>query len=225
MKGLLLLACLCLGHASLSAQTAILEVTNNMSAATLQNVAASYFKTAPYNKDFSQFLQELIADPDLQNKQVSRRTDSTFFFVSGTYKRYNPFIYRPTTVKISVAEAEFSDSDSSSYRDTVVYYQMIVTADSTAQGEQFVKKEYQRLLRKHDKKFTYAHYPLDKSNTASKGEVAICFMELFAVSPLTVAWGREEASRNFAFSLTLRLKVRENRAEIVTLPHEPIRSQ
>lgn len=223
MKGLLLFACICLGKVSLMAQTAILEATNSMSVTTLENIATSYFKSVPYNKDFSQFLKELMTDPDLQDKQLSRRTDSTFFFVSGTYKRFNPFIYRPTTVKITVVEAEFSDSDTSSYRDTVMYYQLIVSTDSTAQSEQFVKKEYQRLLRKHDKKFTFSTYPLQKDNTASKGEVSICFMDVFAVSPLTVAWGREETTSNYAFSLTFRMKVRENRATMVTLPHEPIR--
>ena len=225
MKGLLLFACICLAKTLLMAQTAVLEVSNNQSIATLQTVAAPYFKTVPFNKSFSQFLQELINDPDLQQKEVSRRTDSTFFFAGGTYKRFNPFLYRPTTVKITVAEAEFSESDSSSYRDTVVYYQLIVTADSTSQGEQFVKKEYQRLLRKHDKKFTYSAYPLYKDKPAGKGDVAICFMDLFAVSPLTVAWGREEGSRNFAFSISFRMKVQENRATMVTLPQEPIRNQ
>ena len=67
MKGLLLLACFCLGGVSLTAQTAVLEVSNNKSIATLQTVAAPYFKTLPFNKSFSQFLQELINDPDLQH--------------------------------------------------------------------------------------------------------------------------------------------------------------
>jgi hypothetical protein len=124
---------------------------------------------------------------------------------------------------VAVIESEFSDSDTSSYRDTVLYYQLLVTTDSTAQSEQFVKKEYNRLLRKYDDKFTFNTQPLNEANSAQKGEIAIGFFNLFAVSPITIAWGRELASRNYVFSLTLRMKVQENRATLVTLPQEPIR--
>jgi hypothetical protein len=205
------------------AQNAVLEMTSNVGVANLQQVAQPYFKLDPYKNSFSQFLQEFINDPDLQYKVLNKRTDSTFFFASGTYKRFNPFIYRPTTLKVAVIESEFSDSDTSSYRDTVLYYQLLVTTDSTAQSEQFVKKEYNRLLRKHDDKFTFNTQPLNEANSAQKGEIAIGFFNLFAVSPITIAWGRELASRNYVFSLTLRMKVQENRATLVTLPQEPIR--
>ena len=221
----LLLVCLALWATGfgVSGQNAVFEMTSNLGVATLQQVAAPYIKLDPYKNSFSQFLQEFINDPDLQYKVLNKRTDSTFFFASGTYKRFNPFIYRPSSLKVAIIESEFSDSDTSSYRDTVVYYQLLVTADTTAQSEQFVKKEYSRLLRKHNDKFTFNIQPLNDTNNAQKGEIAIGFFNLFAVSPITIAWGRELASRNYVFSLTLRMKVQGNRATLVTLPQEPIR--
>jgi hypothetical protein len=213
-----------IGGAAVKGQHPVLEITSNMGITALKQVADPYFKAEPYDKSFSQFLQEFINDPDLQYKVLNKRTDSTFFFASGTYKRFNPFIYRPTTLKAAIIESEFSDSDTSSYRDTVIYYQLLVTADSTAQSEQFVKKEYHRLLRKHGDKFTFNTQTLNDANGAQKGEIAIGFFNLFAVSPITIAWGRELASRDYVFSLTLRMKVKENRAVMVTLPREPMRA-
>ena len=203
-------------------QTAVLEASNNNCINILQNLAGPYYRVHPFNKDFSAFIAQVVADPDLHSKKVERRTDSTFFFVGGTYQRYNPFIYRPTTVRLVVAESEFTYSDSSDYKDTIIYYQLIVTADTSAQAEHFVKKEYHKLLRKYDKRMKFSTYPLGKENSSRQGEATLCFINPFAVSPLTLAWGRDEQSRAYLFSITLRMKVKENRAFMVTLPHEPI---
>lgn len=225
MKGLLLMMTLLAGGSmTCGGQNLALEMTSNYSISTLQDLAAPYFKTLPYHKSFSAFLQEVINDPDLQDKVVHRRTDTTFFHVSGTYQRYNPFIYRPTTLKLIIAESEFAYSDTSQYRDTVVYYQLLVTTDTTEKGKQFVQKEYNRLLRKAGRNFTHQTSALGAANSAADGEITYSFITPFAVSPLTLAWGRETTSREYAFSLSLCLKVKENRAGMVTLPQEPIRA-
>lgn len=213
-----------MGAAPAGAQNPVLEITHQMSITTLQQLTAPYFKTLPYNKSFSSFLREVMSDPDLQDVEVNRRTDSTFFYVSGTYRRYNPFIYRPTTVKVIIAEAEFSDSDTSNYKDTVVYYQLLVTTDSTPQSRQFVEKEYNRLLRKGGRNFSHKTYAPRLENNASEGAITHSFSPPFNVSPLTLAWGREADTRLYAFSLTLLMKVKENRAGMVTLPQESIRT-
>jgi hypothetical protein len=224
MKGLLLMtALLWLGRLSAGAQNILLEATSIHGTTILQELAAPYFKTVPYNKSFSAFLQEVINDPELQDKKVSRRTDTTFFYVSGVYQRYNPFLYRPTKVKLIIAESEFTYSDTSQYRDTVVYYQMVVTTDTTEKAKQFVQKEYNRLLRKAGRSFTHQTYGLGQNNSAEEGEITNSFIAPFAVSPLTFAWGRETTTHEYAFSLSFRMKVNENRAGMVTLPQEPIR--
>lgn len=223
MKGLLLMITLLwLGTAPAGAQNPVLEAFTQKSITNLQGITASYFKHLPFNKNFSTFLREIIADPDLQYKVEQRRTDSTFFYFSGTYSRHNPFIYRPSTIKLIIAEAEFRASDTSAHVDTVVYCQLVVTSDSSTRSEAFVQKEYNRLLRKCTPRFTYDTYGLGAVNSAQKGQVAHCFYAPFAVSPLTVAWGRNEATREYVFSISLRMKVQANRAGMVTLPYEPL---
>jgi hypothetical protein len=225
MKALLLMITLLwLGASPAGAQNVLLEASSQMSLTTLQDLAAPYFKTIPYHKSFSAFLQEVINDPDLQDKEVHRRTDSTFFHVSGNYQRFNPFIYRPTKVKVIIAESEFSYNDTTSYTDTVVYYQLLVTTDTTEKGKQFVQKEYNRLLRKAGRTFTHQTYALGKETSAAEGELTNSFIAPFAVSPLTIAWGREATTQHYAFSFSLCMKVNENRAGMVTLPQEPIRT-
>lgn len=225
MKGLLLMfALLWLGTSPAGAQNIARYVSNARSINVLQDLAAPYFKTHPYNKSFSVFLQDVLNDPDLQDKVVSRRTDSSFFFLSGTYQRYNPFVYRPTSVKLVIAESEFTDSDTSHYRDTVVYCQLIVKADSTEKARQLVTKEYSRLLRKASRSFTHKSYTISQVNRVTEGEVTNSFISPFAVSPLTIGWGREAATRTYTFSVTLLLKVNGNWAEMVILPQEPIRA-
>ena len=220
---LLMLALLCLGTPPAGAQNIFLEVTTERSLSALQELAAPYFKTLPYHKSFSSFLQDVINDPDLQQKVVNRRTDTTFFYVSGTYKRYNPFVYRPTQVKLVIAESEYAYSDTSSYRDTVVYYQLIVTADTSEKAKQFAKKEYGRVLRKASRSFTHESHSLNQRKSVAEGELTNSFIHPFAVSPVAIGWGREASTRAYVFSLTLCLKVNENRAGMVTLPQEPIR--
>jgi hypothetical protein len=223
MRGLLLIvACFCLGTLQAGAQNTMLQAVNEASITTLQDLTASYFKSTPYNKSFSGFLQEIMNDPDLQDKVINRRTDSTFFYISGTYRRFNPFIHRPTILKLIVAESEFTDSDTSSYKDTVMYCQLLVTIDTTGKSGQFVKKEYNRLLRKAGRAFTHQTYALGQENSANKGEITNSFITPFAVSPLTIAWGRHEATHEYVLSISLRLKVTENRAAMVTLLNEPI---
>lgn len=225
MKGMLLMfALLWLGTPPAGAQNIARQVSNARSINALQDLAAPYFKTHPYNKSFSVFLQDLLNDPDLQDKVVNRRTDSTFFYIGGTYQRHNPFVYRPTTVKLVIAESEFTDSDTSRYRDTVVYCQLLVMADSTEKARQFVQKEYSRLLRKASRSFTHKSYTMSQADRVAEGEVTNSFISPFAVSPLTLGWGREAASRAYIFSVTLLLKVNGNWAEMVTLPQEPIRA-
>jgi hypothetical protein len=222
MKGLLLFACLTLGRVTLVAQTTLLEGTNNISITTLEGIAAPYFKSVPYGKSFSSFLQDFLNDPDLQQKVFDRRTDSSLFFASGTYKRHNPFIYRPTTLKLTIAESELAYNDSTHYRDTVLSCHLLVTTDTTSRAEGFVKKEYNRLLRKTANRFTQSTFELDKENGLAKGAATNCFIAPYAVSPLTIAWGRKEATREYVFYISLFFKVKGNKAEMITLPNESI---
>lgn len=221
---LLLLACLLVGVAPLQAQDPVLKELNSRSVAAVQSITGTYFKTLPYQKPFSRFLQELLADSDLQDKVVNQRTDSTFFYFSGTYKRFNSFIYRPTTLKLIVAESEFAPSDTSSYKDTVVYCQLLVTADTTERGRDFVKKEYSRLLRKSTPEFYHSSYALGSQSNAHSGELSHCFIQPFAVAPLTIAWARNKDTREYTLSISLAMKVKANEAGMITLPQETVYS-
>src|ERR1043165_2335142 len=72
----------------------------------IQAISKNYFRAHPFDSKFSTFILNLQRDPWLTINEFYRRTDSTFFYLSGTYKNFNPFRFTPTELKLIVAEEE-----------------------------------------------------------------------------------------------------------------------
>ena len=87
-------------------------------------VAKNYFRSNPFDRKFSQFLNHLMNDPAIGNKKILKRTDTSFFYLSGDYSNHNPFFYLATRTKVVVAESEVIINDSLSLTDTIITYQL-----------------------------------------------------------------------------------------------------
>src|SRR5829696_8649808 len=76
----------------------------NFSIEGLIKISQSYFRSEPYRKDFSKFLQHLLNDPTIINKTIRKKTDSTLFLFKGEYKGHSPYGFVPDRTEIRLTE-------------------------------------------------------------------------------------------------------------------------
>src|SRR5882724_2982668 len=66
----------------------------------VSKITHSYFRSDPFQNEFSAFLTHLLNDPTLTDKILKKRTDSSLFYFQGTYTTHNPFFFTPTKVQV-----------------------------------------------------------------------------------------------------------------------------
>jgi hypothetical protein len=184
----------------------------------LQQVLKSWFRTHPFDMRFSSFITSLQKDPWFTVENYNRRTDSTFFFLSGTYKNFNPFRYEAKEIRLVVAEEDFIHADSLKTPDTIINLQLMGITDTGKLNQQTVQKEFKRFHRIYADRFWRNSYDnLQKSNGIF-AEIYNYFVFPFTVSPLTIAWGPVPETGLYTFTITLRFKVRQNVAGLIISP-------
>jgi len=182
----------------------------------LTKITKSYFRSHPLNQRFSSFLNSLQKDPLFTIETYERRTDSSFFYLSGTYKDFNPFSYPAKEARLIIAEEQITYGDSLKTTDTIINLQLMGITDTGDKKQEEVQKEFRRFHRNHNADF----WNFTNNNFSKKGvttaEVHNYFIYLLTVAPVTVAWGFLPESGQYTFTITIRLKVRENEAGLVT---------
>lgn len=185
--------------------------THSYSQEGLFEFTKSYFRSDPLTSEFSSFLNHLLNDPILQNKEIQKRTDTSLFYFSGTYSKYDRFFFKPKKVEIALQEQSLKYVDSLP-ADTLFIYQLIAFADSNSNGQQDVKKEFERIHRLFNKKFYESNYSDLTSNGANVGGLHNYFVNFSTLAPVTTAWGKIE--NKFVLQITLRIKTSVNRATL-----------
>ena len=56
-----------------------------LSQQTIIDVTKAYYRSTPFDKEFSKFLSHLLNDPTLSNKKLQKRTDSSLFYFKDDY--------------------------------------------------------------------------------------------------------------------------------------------
>ena len=152
---------------------------------------------------------------------MEKRTDSSFFFLSGYYKRFNPFDFKTSRTEFRVAETEIAYDDTSHTIDTMIIYQVLGIAANGDEGKVIVQKEFTRFHRRFSRDFGKIDY---KEMTSSNGEITAgiynYFFFGFQVAPLSVAWGKMPGENSYTFTISLRIKVKENFAGLPKSPDE-----
>lgn len=185
----------------------------------IQTISKNYFRANPFDSKFSTFILNLHRDPWLTINEYYRRTDSTFFYLSGTYKNFNPFHFIPTELKLIVAEEEIIYTDSLRTHDTIMNLQLIGIMDTLADSK-LVEKEFRRFHQSQSKRFDdFIHKTLGGPNTIT-GEINNYFVSPFSISPVTIAWGLMPGTKQYSFAITVRFKIMENQANYITQPGE-----
>src|SRR6186713_32779 len=108
----------------------------------IQPILKNYFRSHPFDMKFSSFIATLQQDPWFTIETYSRRTDTAFFYLTGTYKNFNPFHYPPKELRLVLAEEEIIHTDSLKTHDTIMNLQLLGISDTGAVNSKLVEREF-----------------------------------------------------------------------------------
>ena len=209
MKKILSILCILLANHFSSAQEVLMQVAKN------------YFRSNPFDREFSQFLSHIMNDPTLTNSTIKKRTDTTFFYLRGDYTHHNPFFFKAKRTSVVVGEKEIVLNESLGLLDTIITYQVAGYTTGGKEGEQDVKDEFERFDKKYLKKFIKNDYTELKVGNNVNGAIRNYYVRYSYLAPLSVAWQKITASNENVFVITLRFKVSENLATLPVTPDSP----
>jgi len=187
----------------------------------LQPLLKTYFRTHPFDIRFSSFIASLQQDPWFTIETYDRRTDTSFFYLTGTYKNFNPFHYPAKELRLVLAEQEIIHTDSLKTHDTIMSLQLLGISDTGAINSKFVEKEFKRFHKNQSDRFSSnAHDTFKGKNASITAEIYNYFVSPFSIAPITIAWGILPDTNQYAFTITIRFKVKENMATYIVSPDE-----
>jgi hypothetical protein len=199
----------------------ILIVNPGYSQNPFQSALKTYFRTHPFDMRFSSFIASLQQDPWFTIETYSRRTDTSFFYLTGTYKNFNPFHYPPKELRLVVAEEEIIHVDSLKTHDTIMNLQLLGISDSGAVNSKLVEKEFKRFHKNQADRFSSNTYDtFEEKNGRITAEIYNYFIFPYSIAPITIAWGILPDTNQYAFTITIRFKVKENIATYIVSPGE-----
>ena len=180
---------------------------------TLLKFTHSYFRSDPYKGTFSSFVNHLLNDPDIKEKETYQRTDTSFFYFLGKYNKFNPFFFKPTRLEVLLTEVpmEFTEGPMPG-TDTFFVYQLLAFMDYTKDGINDVKKECEKISRQYKKKFFDANYSEMKKGEEVVGAVNNFFIPNYGIAPVSIAWGKMPNENSAVLNITLRIKSSNNLA-------------
>ena len=199
----------------------ILIVNTGYSQNPIQSTLKNYFRAHPFDMKFSSFIASIQQDPWFTIETYNRRTDTSFFFITGTYKNFNPFRFIPKELRLIVAEEEIVHTDSLKTVDTIMNLQLLAISDSGEVNSKIVEKEFKRFHNNQEGRFSS-----NTSNSFKEKDGSLTtksynyFVSPFSIAPVTIAWGVLPGSNQYAFIITIRFKVKENAAMYIISPGE-----
>jgi hypothetical protein len=200
------LAFICIGH---------VQAQNPM-----QEVLKSYFRTHPFDMRFSSFITSLQQDPWFTVEEYSRRTDTSFFYLTGTYKNFNPFRYPAKEIRLIIAEGAYTHNDSLKTLDTIINIQLLGITDGGSSNHALVMKEFNRFDKIYSGRFWRSNYDKFEKGNEITAEVISYFIFPFSIAPISSAWGKMLDSGQYTFTITIRCKLKQNIADLILTPAE-----
>jgi hypothetical protein len=199
----------------------ILIVNTGYSQNPIKSVLKTYFRVHPFDIKFSSFVISLQKDPWFTIEDYSRRTDTTFFYLTGTYKNFNPLRYVPKELRLVVAEIEIIHTDSLKTHDTIMNLQLMGITDSGLVGKKMAEKEFKRFHNNHADQFSSNKYDTyQEKNDSVIAEIYHYFVSPFSIAPVTIAWGILPETNQYSFTITIRFKVKENMSIYIVSPDD-----
>ena len=179
----------------------------------VSKITHDYFRSDPFQKEFSAFLSHLLNDPTITGKVMEKRTDTSLFFFRGIYNNHNPFFFKPKRTEVILTEMPV-ELDSLT-TDTVYMYQLIAVNDNTKEGQQEVKKEFEKIYKRFKRSFFKNTY-LENTRAGKVSGATYNFFDRFcAVAPFALTWlgpDNTDSNKEIALVLTIRMSTKNNMA-------------
>lgn len=183
----------------------------------LYKFADEYFRSDPFKGQFSDFLKHLINDPDITDKEILKKTDTSFYTFYGTYKTYNPFFIKPKRIEILLQEISVGYGDTAKAVDTIFQYQLLAYFNNDKKGREDLKKEFDKIHRQTQRKFFDNSYKEMTRGNEITGGFHNYFVPYYGLAPATVLWSEAKEKQELVLNLTLRFK-KEGNESILPMP-------
>ena len=120
-----------------------------------------------------------------------------------------------------LVENEIVVADTGKLTDTIIIYQLLGVTGPGDENKEKVQKEFS----KFHKRFSYDFFRDEYKEAMSEGMVGAAMRNYYVMGrsiPVmtTVAWGKMPGEENYVFTITLRLKIIENFADLPKTPNE-----
>lgn len=172
-----------------------------------------FYRVNPLEGKFSTFIYTLSEDPDLQDKQLIRKTDTSNFFLRGTYKIFNPFGTNANKVEMVFTEQQVEEVVKNIQSLQTVYtYQMLAYFDDTEANRKLIVKDYNQLKRRLRGEMKSRITNLNGLQQVEAGEIADYYYADSYVYPITLSWQTLSKSKKLALTLITKFEVMQNRA-------------
>lgn len=176
-----------------------------------EKVVKEYYRVNPFEGNFSSFVQALTTDPQLLSKQITKKTDTTLYFVRGTYANFNPFPFKGKRVDMVFAESAIPGNNLLGKKESILYYnyQILIYADDTKEYRDVIKKEYNKLNKRLKKSLPKTDVvPLKGTKNIEDGEIINYAVD--NVYPVTLAWQTITNKKELILTLIVRLSQSNN---------------
>ena len=179
-----------------------------------------YFRHNPFKTEFDRFLNKLISDPVLLEKDIKKKTDSTLFYVQGVYKSFSPFFFPANHCKIMSEQQEYTDSLQMEVY-TYFVYQLIGYATPGKEGLNDIKEEFEKLNRRFRKGLNVIEQKELKRENEQSGIIVNYTYKDMIFYPLTIAWATTPGNKENIIALTIRFFMLDNKAYLPVPAYSP----
>jgi len=207
-------SCIILGVNISNGQNEIRYANTVASQSNLGYIAGKYFRSNPYIGTFSSFINHLVNDPTLTDKEEVKKTDSTLYSFTGFYTKHHPFAFKTGKMQVSLWEESMLLNDTLSLRDTVVNYLLSAHLPYTEANEKMVKKEVAHIYNRNKRYFSETR-KIDMKN--KKGEINgggyNMFLLMHGIAPFATLWQIDEKKKEISLHLLFRISNSNNQSE------------
>jgi hypothetical protein len=180
--------------------------------ATLVKISETYFRSRPFKKPYNAFIDHLVNDPTMIQKTITKKTDSTGFFLKADYTSHNPFLFPAIKTTIIFSEKEELVDDSSGRTETIYLYQILGYAQPGEEGLKDVQNQYEKFCKRFKKGFNGSEYKEITTAGKTSAEISDFILHRADFFPMTVAWASSKERTENVFALTVRFRVLQNMA-------------
>jgi hypothetical protein len=178
----------------------------------LLKVTENYYRSLPFHKPFNKFIEHLLNDPTFIRDTVAKKTDTTLYYLRGSYRSHNPFFFKGIRTDIILAEKEEMEYDSATEVRSVFHYQIVGYAPPGEEGIKDVQQEFEKACRRYKKGFTGSNDREIKTGNTKRGKVRDYVFRHLTYPALTISWLTSENGQNNVFAITVRFMVYRNNA-------------